>query len=232
MLLVGALERYEFQPPGRAAQERGLEAVPPDGDRVSCVQPGDTAVLDHHPGEVRAAEPPENLPLSVRQPVGRLIDEAGLEIVRREGLFVAMWRSGADAWRRGHGMTPLTPQALGSHAVLVAMHPEGMEVVLGEEAAVARIMVAAGPPPATAAMEEDDQSREVWRRMKDLRSLGRRRRMRWSTRRRGWRTGLGPRRGRWKPAGIGPRLGACGWMCAASHTLSRGCRREYPRICS
>ena len=32
-------------------------------------------------------------------------------------------------------MRPLTPQALGSHTVLVALHPEGMEAVLGLEGA-------------------------------------------------------------------------------------------------
>ena len=69
----------------------------------------------------------------MRLSLGRLIHEAGLEDVRRDGLCVALWRSGADAWRRGFGMRPLTPQALGSHAVLVAMHPEGMEVVFGED---------------------------------------------------------------------------------------------------
>ena len=128
-----ALERYEFQPPGRVARERGLVAVPPDDGRVSCVQLGDAAVLDHHPGEARAAEPAKSLPLLVRLSVRRLIDKAGLEDVRRDGLYVALWRGGEDAWRRELGRRPLTPRALGSHAVLVAMHPEGMEVVLGED---------------------------------------------------------------------------------------------------
>ena len=82
------------------------------------------------PGDVRAAEPEEGLPLSVRLSVGRLLDEAGLEDVRRdEGLYVALWRGGADAWRREQAVRPLTPQALGSYALLVAMHPEGAEVV-------------------------------------------------------------------------------------------------------
>ena len=63
VLLVCALERYECQPPGRVAWERGMVAVPPDDDRVNCVQLGDAAVRNHHPGEVRAAEPSENLPL-------------------------------------------------------------------------------------------------------------------------------------------------------------------------
>ena len=30
-------------------------------------------------------------------------------------------------------MRPLTPQALGSHALLVAMHPEGAEVMFGAD---------------------------------------------------------------------------------------------------
>ena len=89
MLLAGALERYKFQLLGRGARERGLGAVPPHDDRVSCVQLGDAAVLDHHPGEVRAAELPKNLPLSVRLSVGRFIDEAGLEDVRRDSLYLA-----------------------------------------------------------------------------------------------------------------------------------------------
>ena len=69
----------------------------------------------------------------MRLSVGRLIDEAGLEDARRDGLYVALWRSGAGAWCCGLGMRPLTPQAPGSHAVLVSMHPEGIEVVFGED---------------------------------------------------------------------------------------------------
>ena len=95
-LMEGTLGRYKFQPPGRVAWERGLVAVPPDDDRVRCVQMGDAAVLDHHPGEVRGAEPQENLPLSVHLSVGRLINEAGREDVRRDGTYVPLWRSGAD----------------------------------------------------------------------------------------------------------------------------------------
>ena len=125
--------RYEFHPPGRVAREMSVVAVPPEGDRVSFIQLGDAAVPDHHPGEVRAAEPQEHLPLSVCLSVGRLLDAAGLEDVRWDGLYVAMSRSGADACRLEHGMSPLTPQALGSHAVLVAMHPEGMQAVFGED---------------------------------------------------------------------------------------------------
>ena len=70
----------------------------------------------------------------VRLSVGRLLDEAVLEDVRRdEGLYVALWRGGADAWRREQAVRPLTPQALGSHALLVAVHPEGAEVVFGAD---------------------------------------------------------------------------------------------------
>ena len=131
---AGALERYEFQRPGQGAQEKSLVAKSPDDGQVRCIQLGDAAVLDHHPGDVRAAEPHEGLPLSVRLSVGRLLDEAGLEDVRRDsGLYVALWRGGADAWRRQQAVRPLTPQALGSHALLLAIHPEGAEVVFGTD---------------------------------------------------------------------------------------------------
>ena len=46
---------------------------------------------------------------------------------------MALWRGGADAWRREQTVRPLTPQALGSHALLVAMHPEGAEVMFGAD---------------------------------------------------------------------------------------------------
>ena len=106
----------------------------PDDGQVRCVQLGHAAVLGHHPGDVRAAEPQERLPLSVRLSVRRLLDEAGLEDARQDdGLYVASWRGGADAWRREQAMRPLTPQALGSHALLVAMQPEGAEVVFGTD---------------------------------------------------------------------------------------------------
>ena len=109
-------------------------AASPGDVQVRCVQPGDAAVLGHHPGDVRAAEPQEGLPLSVRLSVGRLLDEAGPEDVRRhEGLYVALWRGGADAWRREQAVQPLTPQALGSHALLLAVHPEGAEVMFGAD---------------------------------------------------------------------------------------------------
>ena len=42
----------------------------------------------------------------------------------------------------------------------------------------------------------------------------------------------GSKTGRWKPAGTGPRGGACGQMPADMPTPNRRCRREYPRICS
>ena len=103
-------------------------AESPDDGQVRCIPLGDAAVLDHHPGDVRAVEPQEGLPLPVRLSVGRLLDEAGLD-----GLYVALWRARADAWRREQAVRPLTPQALGSHALLVAMHPEGAEVVFGTD---------------------------------------------------------------------------------------------------
>ena len=72
--------------------------------------------------------------MSVRLSVGLLLDEAGMEDVRRDdGLYDALWQGGADAWRREQAMRPLTPQTLGSHALLVAMHPEGAEVLFGTD---------------------------------------------------------------------------------------------------
>ena len=133
-MLASAVERYELQRPGQVAREQALVAASPDDGQVRCVQLGDAAVLGHHPGDVRAAEPHEGLPLSVRLSVGRLLDEAGLEDVRRdEGLYVALWRDGAAAWRREQAVRPLAPRALGSHALLVAVHPEGAEVVFGAD---------------------------------------------------------------------------------------------------
>ena len=79
---------------------------------------------DHHPSDVRAAKPQEGLPLAGRLSVGRLLQEAGLEdVLRNSGVYAALWRGGADAWQREQAVRPLTPQALGSHALLVAMHP-------------------------------------------------------------------------------------------------------------
>ena len=123
-MLASALERHQLQRPGQVARERTLVAASPDDGQVRCVQLGDAAVLGHHPCDVRAAEPQEGLPLSIRLSVGRLLDEAGLEDVRRdENLYVALWRGGADAWRREQAVRPLTPQALGSHALLVPCTP-------------------------------------------------------------------------------------------------------------
>ena len=133
-MLARTLERYELQRPGQVAGDVALVATPPDDGQVRYVQLGDAAVLGHHRGDVRAAEPQKGLPLSLRLSVGRLLDEAGLEDVRRdEGLYVALWRGGADAWRREQAVRPLTPQALRSHALLVAVHPEGAEVVFGAD---------------------------------------------------------------------------------------------------
>ena len=132
-LMEGALERYKYQHPAKVAHEKNLVVESPDDGQVRRIRPGDAAVLDHHPGEVRAAELQEGLPLSVRLSVGRLLHEAGLEDVRRDsGLYMALWRDGADAWRRELAVRPLTLPALGSHALLVAMHPGGVEVVFGE----------------------------------------------------------------------------------------------------
>ena len=133
-MLASALERYELQRPGQIAREADLVAESPDDGQVRCVQLGDAAVLGHHPGDVQAAESQEGLPMSVRLSVGGLLDEAGLEDVRRDdGLYVALWRGGANAWRREQAVRPVTPPALGSHALLVAMHPDGAEVVFGTD---------------------------------------------------------------------------------------------------
>ena len=43
---------------------------------------------------------------------------------------MALWRSSAEGRLPSHGKRPFTPPVLGAHAVLVALHPEGMEVVL------------------------------------------------------------------------------------------------------
>ena len=80
-MLEGALERYELQPPEQVAREVDLVAGSLDDGQVRGVQLGDAAVLGHHPGDVRAAEPQESLPLSVRLLVGRLLDKPGLEDV-------------------------------------------------------------------------------------------------------------------------------------------------------
>ena len=133
-MLASALERYEFQRPGQVAREMDLVAGSPDDGQVRCVHLGDAAVLGHNPGDVRAAEPQEGLPLSVRLSLGCLLGEAGPEDVRRDdGLYVAVWRGGAHTSRREQAVRPLTPQALGSHAPLVAVHPEGAEVVFGTD---------------------------------------------------------------------------------------------------
>ena len=106
-MLASALERYELQRPGQVAREVDLVAGSPDDGQVRCVQLGDAAVLGHHPGDVRAAEPQEGIPLSVRLSVRRMLGEAGLEDVRRDdGLYVALWRGGADAWRREQAVRP------------------------------------------------------------------------------------------------------------------------------
>ena len=101
------------------------------GDQVCCAHLGDTTVLECHAEDVRAAEPEERLPLAVRFAAKCLVEEAGMHGVQEEGFYVALRRSHAHAWRPSHGRRPFTPPAPGSHAVLVALHPEGMEAVLG-----------------------------------------------------------------------------------------------------
>ena len=127
--LAGAMERFELQPPGKVAREAGLD-VPMVSDQVCGVRLGDTTVLDSHPGDVRGAEPRECLPLAARLVARRLLGEAGLNGAAEEGLYVAVWRSSAEAWLPSHSKRPFTPPLLGSRAVLVALHPQGMEVAL------------------------------------------------------------------------------------------------------
>ena len=93
-MLASALERYELLRPAQVAREMDLVAGSPDDGQVRCVQLGDAAVLGHHPGDVRAAEPHEGLPLSVRLSVGRLLDErAGGRVAGRRPVrgLVAGW---------------------------------------------------------------------------------------------------------------------------------------------
>ena len=59
------------------------------GDQVCCVQLADTVVLDHRPGEVRMAERGERLPMAVHVAARRLLEEAGMDGVAEEGLYVA-----------------------------------------------------------------------------------------------------------------------------------------------
>ena len=127
-MLASTLERYKLQLIGQLTTEAHLVAESPNDGQVRCVQLRDTAVLGHHPGDVRAAESQEGLPLLVRLSVARLLDAR-----QNDGLYVALWRDGADAWRREQAVRPLTPRALGSHALLKAMHTEGAEVVFGTD---------------------------------------------------------------------------------------------------
>ena len=163
-MLASALERYELQRPGQVAQEVALVAPSPNDGQVRCVQLGEAAVLGHHPGDVRAAEPQEGLPLSVRLSVGRLLDEAGLEDVRRdEGLYVALWRGGADAWRREQAVWPLKLKALGSHALLVAVRPEGAEVVFSADRLLSTEMRrSSSPPPSATALRAAAVTSSCW----------------------------------------------------------------------
>ena len=72
-----------------------------------------------------------------------------------EALYAALWRSSGEAWLPSHGGLPFRPPMLGSHAVLVALHPEGMEVILAPGAddevrlALATSTAVLAPPPAT-----------------------------------------------------------------------------------
>ena len=69
-MLASALERYELRRPGQVAREVALVATSPDDSQARCVQLGDAAVLGHHPGDVRAAEPQEGSPCRCACPWG------------------------------------------------------------------------------------------------------------------------------------------------------------------
>ena len=106
-------------------RQDGKPEAPMLGNQVCYVQLGDIVVFDRRPGQVRMPEQEERLPMAVRLVARRLLREAWLDGVAEEGLYV-----GLGAWLPSHGARPLSPPVLGSHAVLVALHLEGMEVVL------------------------------------------------------------------------------------------------------
>ena len=123
------MERFELRVPGRIAREVAL-AKALLGDQICYAQLGETGVLDYHAENVRGAQPTERLPRAVRLAALRLLEEPGLDGAAEEGLYVALWRSGAKARLSSHGTRPFTPPVLRSHAVMMVLHPKGMEVVL------------------------------------------------------------------------------------------------------
>ena len=60
------------------------------GNQVWCVQFGDTAVLHRRTGEVWTAERQQRLRMAARQAAQRLLEEAGLDGVVEEGLYLAL----------------------------------------------------------------------------------------------------------------------------------------------
>ena len=101
----------------------------------------------------------------------RLLQEAGLDREVEEGLYVALWRSSADACLRSHGRRHFTPPVLESQAVLVALHPEGMEAVLAPGAdgkerlslAVGNVVLTARQVAGTGALRWSGTRREAYR---------------------------------------------------------------------
>ena len=124
---------------------------------------------------------------------------------------------------------------------------QGQPEVAGEEvdvqaivaAALARFTAAASPPPTTESLEEEDQRRRseeaqvAMERDEEPQFVGAREAREVGPRGLGVADKAGPKTGGgWKPAGTGPRVGACERMPAGSPTPSRRCRGEYPRNCS
>ena len=112
------------------------------------------------------------------------------------------------------------------------MAGEEVDVQAIVAAALARFTAAASPPPTTEALEKEDQRRRseeaqsAVEQDEELEIVGAKEAREVGPRELGVADRLGRRRGRWKPAGTGPRGGACGQMPAGSPTPSRRCRGE------
>ena len=76
----------------------------------------------------------ERPPLAVRLAAQRLLGEGGLDGMAEEGLYVAPWGGSAKASLPIKRAQAYSPPVMGSHAALVAVHPEGMGVVIAPSA--------------------------------------------------------------------------------------------------